>query len=476
MHGGLFKDEPFDAAGKDPSVQNIAARFADLDELFPDDLRDRALPFFIDWLTGHVHLVEITAFSDDDAYTIFETMNDRGLSLTPADMLKGFLLANIKEPDLRTRASDVWKEKVRALKELGKDEDADCTKTWLRSQFADSIRERKRGAEPRDFDRIGTEFHRWVGDHKDRLGLGGSDDFSRFIEKDFDFYARQYMTMKKAAKAPMSGIESIHYNAQHNFTLQYPLIMAPLKPSDDNDAIARKMGMVSDFVDILIARRIWNWRTISYATMQYNIFTLMKEIRGLAPDELADALTGRLAVMEGEDAAFKGVFDLNKRNGKQVQRVLARMTDYVDTRSGYPSRYQEYSARGGKDGYEIEHIWANRPRRHSGEFEHPDDFLRYRNRIGGLLLLPKSQNASYGDLPYARKLPHYLKQNLLARSLHEKCYERDPGFARFVKESGAPFKAHPEFKRRDLDERQELYQWLARRIWDAGRLKRAVGG
>jgi hypothetical protein len=38
-----------------------------------------------------------------DAYTSFETMNDRGLSLTPADMLKGYLLASITDADKRTR-------------------------------------------------------------------------------------------------------------------------------------------------------------------------------------------------------------------------------------------------------------------------------------------------------------------------------------------------------------------------------------
>ena len=52
----------------------------------------------------NVHLVEITAYSDADAYTIFETMNDRGLSLTPTDMLKGYLLANITDPDRRNAA------------------------------------------------------------------------------------------------------------------------------------------------------------------------------------------------------------------------------------------------------------------------------------------------------------------------------------------------------------------------------------
>jgi hypothetical protein len=49
---------------------------------------------------------------------------------------------------------------------------------------------------------------------------------------------------------------------------------------------------------------------------------------------------------------------------------------------------------------------------------HPADFAAYRNRIGALLLLPKSFNASYGDLPYQEKLSHYNSPNLLARSLH----------------------------------------------------------
>jgi uncharacterized protein DUF1524 len=62
----------------------------------------------------------------------------------------------------------------------------------------------------------------------------------------------------------------------------------------------------------------------------------------------------------------------------------------------------------GRKGYEIEHIWADHPDLHKDEFAHPGDFQEYRNRIGGLLLLPKSFNASYGDLPYAAKREHYL--------------------------------------------------------------------
>ena len=121
--------------------------------------------------------------------------------------------------------------------------------------------------------------------------------------------------------------------------------------------------------------------------------------------------------------------------------------------------------RRGRDGYEVEHIWANHAERHRDEFPHPADFAEYRNRIGGLLLLPKSFNQSYGDRTSSRKREHYYGQNLLAQSLHEKAYELDPGFRRFVERSQLPFKAHPEFKVDDLNARQELYVKLAEQIW-----------
>jgi uncharacterized protein with ParB-like and HNH nuclease domain len=97
----LYDEEDFDSKDQPESVKNIRARYKDIEDFYPDELRDGALPYFIDWLIDNVYLVEITAYSDDDAYTIFETMNDRGLSLSPTDMLKGYLLANISSEEKR---------------------------------------------------------------------------------------------------------------------------------------------------------------------------------------------------------------------------------------------------------------------------------------------------------------------------------------------------------------------------------------
>lgn len=461
----LYKREAFNEPDPPESVANILARFAELDELFPEELTGPALPYFVDWLVDNVHLVEITAYSDNDAYTIFETMNDRGLSLRPADMLKGYLLANITDAEKRTRVSRIWKKQVQALTELGKDEDADGIKSWLRSQYAESIRERKRGAAPQDFDLIGTEFHRWVRDREEHLDLTASEEFARIIERDFVFFSSWYERLRRAAETLTPGLERVHFNAQHNFTLQYPVLLAPLKTDDDEASALRKLRVVAAYLDILIYRRIWNFRAIDYSTMQYAMFLVMRDIRSKSAAELAAMLKVRFDSETAPDFAANSAFRLHGMNGRQIHRLLARITDYVETSSGQSSRYAEYAQRG-KKGYEIEHIWADHPERHVDEFAHPSEFQEYRNRIGGLLLLPKSFNASYGDLLYSEKHRHYRGQNLLARSLHRDAYDHNPGFLRFIKQSGLLFRPHDEFKKVDLDARQALYQQLAERIWD----------
>ena len=459
----LYEGKSFDVTDRPESVQNLVRRFQDLETCFPEALCGAALPYFMDWLLENVHLVEITAYSDDDAYTIFETMNDRGLSLSPTDMLKGYLLANIDEAK-RTEANTRWRDRIRTLKEAGKEVESDCFKAWLRSQYATKIRERKKGAKPENFDRIGTEFHRWLRDDAASVGLEHREDFYRFIDRDFDFYSRQYLRIVEASQKLVAGLEPVRYNALHGFTLQYMLLLAPLRPDDSEPVVVRKVGLVAHYLDILLTWRLWNFRTIAYSTMQYAMFVVMRDIRGLAADALAERLHQFLS-KESETFASNDRLRMHQQNRRALHRILARLTDYVETQSDQSSRYLEYVSEG-RARYEVEHIWADRPERHTAEFSHPADFAEHRHRIGGLLLLPKGFNASYGDLSYTAKLPHYNTQNLLARSLHPQCYEHNPGFLRFKDQSGLPFVAHKEFNSAELEKRGELYRQIAKRIWN----------
>ena len=82
----------------DESVANLWARYQDVEQLFPQELKEQKLPFFIDWLLERVAVVEIATSDQEMALEIFETMNDRGLRLTTTDMLKSYLLAMIAIP------------------------------------------------------------------------------------------------------------------------------------------------------------------------------------------------------------------------------------------------------------------------------------------------------------------------------------------------------------------------------------------
>jgi hypothetical protein len=301
-------------------------------------------------------------------------------------------------------------------------------------------------------------------------------DFASFIEKNFGFYSKWYELIRRVADTLTPGLEAIHFNAQNNFTLQYPTLLSPLVVGESEDVIRKKLRVVAMYLDIVINRRIWNFKSTDYSTMQYSMFQLLiLPIRGKSLSELVGILVARLN--DDEDKFAKNErFNLHGMNGKQIHRMLARMTDYVETQSGLASHYAEYVQRTGKHGYEVEHIWANHPEQHQDEFSHPSDFAEHRNRIGGLLLLPKSFNASYGDMPYEQKREHYFGQNILAKSLHERAYSNDPGFRRFREQAGLAFRPHDRFKKADLEERQKLYLALAERIWSPENLSREISG
>ena len=449
----LYTDTPFDESDQSESIQNIVLRYRDVVDYF--EIPDDAIPCFVSWLLENVYLVSIEAFDSKDAYTIFETVNDRGLPLTPTDMLRGYLLSNIDDADRRNRTSETWQRQVQTLQSVDKEDSTDAIKAWLRSQHAKSIP---------DFDRIGSEFHRWVGERDKALGLTDTDSFATFIERDFAFYSDQYHRLRLASREMTSGLECVYYNAQNNFTLQYPVLLAPLRVEDTEEDILKKIKITATYLDILIHRRIWNLQEIAQRSMADPMFAVMHAIRGADINKLSDVLYKRLE-SESYPFANNSLFQLQHGNRRKIFLILARMTDYVEVQSGDSIRYVDY-LRSGKNRYEIEHIWANHLEYHADEFSQESEFQAYRDRIGGLLLLPKSDNASSGDDPYCKKLGVYGGQNLLAKSLLEQTYTNNPGFRKFRETSGLEFKPHPEFKKADLDDRQELYLRLAEQIWN----------
>ncbi|MGG3449627.1 DUF262 domain-containing protein [Domibacillus aminovorans] len=412
-------------------------------------------------------LVHIEANNQDDAYTIFETMNDRGLSLSPTDMLKGYLLANIKDDNQKLKANDLWKKRILELVEFDKVEEIDFFKHWFRAKYAETLRERSKGKENKDFEKVATSFHKWVRDNKKNLQLNTSNDYYEFITKHFDFYAKQYGRILDAAWDYTEGLEYLYYNAHNNFTHQYHLLLSPLKVTDSEEIVDCKMNMVAYFIDMWVVNRFISYSTLNYSAISYTMYNLTKEIRNKDLNELTDILKKQLKSSNID--AIKD-FKMHQQNKKYVHYLLARLTHHIEVESGIDSKFETYVTKESKNPFQIEHIWAKKYERYSELFDHESEFTEYRNRVGGLLLLPKRINQSYGDAEYQVKLKQYFGQNLLAKSLHKDCYESNPSFNRYRREKNLPFRPHNDFSKEDLDERQKLYANLAKDIWNLDKL------
>jgi uncharacterized protein with ParB-like and HNH nuclease domain len=463
----LYKEGKYDINGNNESVNNIGERYNDIEELFPEDLKEKALPYFVDWLIENVIFVEIITYSDEDAYTIFETMNDRGLNLTPTQMLKGFLLSNVDRDEEKTILNEIWKNMIFELHKISKNEDLEFFKAWLRAKYAETIRAGKRGAPNEDFEKIGTRFHSWIRDNIKKIGLTSVNEINEFIKYNFVFYTKLYLKINEASRELLKELESIYYIQDRGLasSIYLPLLLSAARLDDNEKVINKKLALVAYYLEYFVVLRSINRRNYSQSAIRYTMYNLVKDIRGLDVETLADLLLKKASEVEENFDGMRNLI-LHGQNKRFIKFLLARITRYIEEESGVPSTFNDYIDPDIKKPFEIEHIWADKYEEHKDEFEQRDEFEEYRNNIGALLLVQRGFNQAYNDLPYKDKMPHYLLQNLLAKSLHPQTYEKNPSFLNFIKESGLNFKAHYEFKKSDVLERNSLYQSICEKIWN----------
>lgn len=209
----------------DESVSNIIDRYDDIANLFPVELKNKKVfPLFAEWLLHNVTLVEIKAFSLDNAYIIFETMNDRGMSLNPTEIIKAFLLSKMENEEQAEEMNKVWKDRMMEIKAMAGDEgDMSFFRAWLRAKYANTKRSKTANSGNEDFENIGTQFHSWLKGHLRQLYLDKPKDFYLFVKSDFDFYSNLYLLIEKLRRDSESGLNLVA-NYCIADSLYFPLI------------------------------------------------------------------------------------------------------------------------------------------------------------------------------------------------------------------------------------------------------------
>jgi len=463
----LFEDGSYKIQeNDDETVKNMVERYEDITQSFPEELSSEALPYFIDWFVRNVVIVQITAYSDENAYTIFETMNDRGLNLSPTEMLKGYVLSRVSDTKQRTELNDLWKEQIKILHDYGETADLGFFQSWFRGKYAVSIRPGKAGSENKDFELIGSRFHNWFKDnHKKLFNLKTSDDFYSFFKNEFPFYVKWYTKCWDSQSEFNKELPHLHYINYWGIasSLQDPLLLSSIKLNDDEDVIKRKLDFTARFIETFTVRRSVNYKKFGQTSIKYTMFNIIKLIRDNELNKLGENLTKETNEIEQKWNAIDN-FGLHGQNRKFVKHLLSRISSHLDTLIGKDNNYVSYHHPNGRQ-FEIEHLWGNKFNEHRDEFEQEWDFQNWRNSIGALVLLPNGTNQSFNSDKYQDKIKHYLKENTYAQTLTQIYYEKNPNFLKSLLISELKFKPHPELKKEDITERKKLVQRICEQIW-----------
>ncbi|MEI8048507.1 MAG: DUF262 domain-containing protein [Bacteroidota bacterium] len=450
----------------DETAINMVERYEDIVQAFPDEINDTVLPFFIDWLIENVAIVEITAYSDENAYLIFETMNDRGLNLTPSEMLKGYILSKINDKKQRTEINELWKNEIQKLHEFGENTDQGFFQAWFRSKYAIGMRPGKAGSENQDFELIGTRFHNWFKDnHKKLFKLSTSDEFYSFFKLQFPFFVKWYIAIYKSRSKYDPAMPHLNYIYHWGIaeSLQEPMLLAAVNYSDDEAIIKKKLDFTARYIETFTVKRGVNYRKFGQAAIKYTMFNIIKLIRN---NDLNLLTTNLSKEVDQITEKWDGIdnFRLHGMNRRFVKHFLSRISSYVDSLVGKDTTYLTYYQPNGRQ-FEIEHIWANKFEEHTDEFKQKDEFQIWRNYVGALILLPQGTNQSFSSDKYEYKIEHYIKENTFAQTLHPAYYEKNPNFLKSETVQKLSFKPHHVFMSADIQERQDLVQRICEKLW-----------
>ena len=469
-------------APKNESTKTMVDRYQDIVDYFPDDLKGEALPYFIYWLIEKVLLLEIDTPSEDEAHTIFLTMNDRGLSLNSAEMLKAYIIQQVAEED-RISVNHVWQDNINRIKNASSydtsgvvnTEDVDFISVWLRAKYANSLRETKKGAKDEDYELLGEKFHTWVRNNaKQKMGLEKPKDFKEFVLTEMTRVTNLYLRMKQYGEKLTVEYEEAFYNANRDLSWQTMLVIAAVKNDDTDDLVKTKIQMVTKFVDDFATIRILNFRKVNWNTNKYLLFHVMQAIRNEDIKTIGMVFVRTLRQM---DIGVEGItkFSLNQFSGRYMLHILARFTSYVNARMGNPSHFEEYVDRKRQGNtYDIEHILPDKYEDYKDSFTDYEDFEETRNQIGNLILLTRDKNRSYQAMNYSDKVQKYTGDNVLAQALNDNAYYNNPKFLEVANEYG--MHSIPVFSKTSISDRAEIYMKMASDIWNADDIKKLAGG
>ncbi|MCZ0940630.1 MAG: RecQ family ATP-dependent DNA helicase [Caldilineaceae bacterium] len=336
---------------------------------------ERRRKILMQFIAQRCYLVVVSASDQNAAYRIFSVLNDRGLDLSPTDILKAGIIGALPE-NVRSQHTEIWEE---IEEDLGRDRFSDL--------FAHirmiAMKRRQQGT-------LQQEFQDHVLKEVDRVD---------FINEVLEPYADAYATVTGASYEGTGGSREVnkylrYLNRLDNFDW-IPPAMAFYRREQSPEAFLRFVRDLERLAyAMFIVRANVYRRTSIYADI----------LRAIDHEEDLNGVSSPLQLSSGEIADVLRALDGPIGSLTRVRRTLLLRLDSLLADEG--ARYEHSTIT-------VEHVLPRNPERNSQWLrDFPDEEKReeWTDKLANLVLLSRTKNSQALNYDFDRKKTAYFQR------------------------------------------------------------------
>lgn len=374
---------------KDTSMQNMARALLEIRRFFKDPENEVSPEVFLKFLLNKVLFIYVATQDLEDAFRLFTILNDRGVPLRNSDILKSLNLGALEKDSDKTRYAKLWED---AERELG--EDFDRFLNHLRTIL---LKEKARLNLLQEFEHKiynPTEKDRASGKKKPALLKKGKDTF-QLIER----YLKGYNVL-------LGGRNYDDTGGNFRFDNLVKVMLTGLPSTDWIPPLLCyfdkfKYDRLPELLTQLDSKFSADW--IAQYTPTERIENMNKMIK--AVDEASNAnifFAGDHFTIDSD--SFRRALD-GAVYGRRFTRYLLLKLDYF---------YNDHANRMVFETLSVEHILPQNPD-DSSQWKRDfsdDQRTSLTDKLGNLVLISCSKNASQGRLDYKLKKSKYFEKSI----------------------------------------------------------------
>lgn len=341
---------------------------------------------WLEFMDDRASVITVTVPTEADAFVIFETLNDRGASLTIGDLLKNYLF--MRSGNRLETVKTSW---VQALNELDVSAENEEFVTFLRHHWSSrhgAVRER--------------ELYREIKD--DVKTPGKAVRHAQELAEAADLYAAlqspsdEYWSTKHFTSTTRDNIASL---LRLDLEQNRPLLLAAMAHFTNAEIKKTLQALVSWSVRGIIVGGIGGGRT-EKAYCEAAVKVRAGKIK------TASELLAELSSIVPEDDVFEDAFE----RATQTKPGIARYFQLALERAERGDAEPELVPNANEDEVNLEHVLPQRAKKADWPSFDVDDVPKWANRLGNHCLLKKTENGKIGNKSWAVKQPVLGKSSL----------------------------------------------------------------